>query len=213
MGSDADPKRDHLPLCADFNPRSRVGSDRPAGAGIGDGEYFNPRSRVGSDIPHLSGRRRNQDFNPRSRVGSDPTNLYNKAVEYLISIHAPAWGATRRRQRQHRNYQISIHAPAWGATRGADHRPGNPRDFNPRSRVGSDKIPSCILKSFSKFQSTLPRGERPALESFMQTSAIHFNPRSRVGSDSMARGQKGFANMISIHAPAWGATFEPERHG
>ena len=37
-------------------------------------------------------------------------------VGYTISIHAPAWGATRCNRRLLRLQPISIHAPAWGAT-------------------------------------------------------------------------------------------------
>ena len=51
-----------------------------------------PRSRAGSD--HRSGYKRDYPrFNPRSRVGSD--NHYSVPVNLsLVSIHAPAWGAT-----------------------------------------------------------------------------------------------------------------------
>ena len=76
---------------------------------------------------------------------------------------------------------ISIHAPAWGAT-GALYN----------------------LKAISLFQSTLPRGERlPQL--LFRSRQLDFNPRSRVGSDESERTSHGFG-VISIHAPAWGAT-------
>ena len=77
------------------------------------------------------------DFNPRSRVGSDVVAHYFDAARQ-ISIHAPAWGATKMKiaelhapefqstlPRGERLAvttlrfclsQISIHAPAWGAT-------------------------------------------------------------------------------------------------
>lgn len=35
-------------------------------------------------------------------------------------IHAPAWGATKRRERQHCARQVSIRAPIWGATDAAE---------------------------------------------------------------------------------------------
>ena len=41
----------------------------------------------------------------------------------LISIHAPAWGATCHRHRSPRRRRISIHAPAWGATRRRERLP------------------------------------------------------------------------------------------
>ena len=56
----------------------------------------------------------------------------------VISIHAPAWGATRGEQGLRGLQGISIHAPAWGATGYA-----------------------AVDREHMPFQSTLPRGERP----------------------------------------------------
>ena len=55
---------------------------------------------------------------------------------------------------------ISIHAPARGATHPAGHQGGLLRDFNPRSRKGSD--------------GPMPAATNPVAD---------FNPRSRKGSD------------------------------
>ena len=55
-----------------------------------------------------------------------------------ISIHAPVWGATRHLIDDKINHRISIHAPVWGATGSRRYRPRQIKDFNPRSRVGSD---------------------------------------------------------------------------
>ncbi len=77
-----------------------------------------------------------------------------------ISIHAPVWGATRHLIDDKINHRISIHAPVWGATGSRRYRPRQIKDFNPRSRVGSDFSCTSIIK---------PK--------------YHFNPRSRVGSD------------------------------
>ena len=78
--------------------------------------------------------------------------------------------------------------------------------FNPRSRVGSDVNQIQVPIPIRKFQSTLPRGERPCLTD--KSNDHHdFNPRSRVGSDE--RFFIGYAGeTISIHAPAWGATVQ-----
>ena len=79
-----------------------------------------------------------------------------------ISIHAPAWGATWTAQFKRQQVRISIHAPAWGATTAKlaakavtkefqstlphGERPSSARsswsrrrNFNPRSRMGSDQ--------------------------------------------------------------------------
>ena len=54
-------------------------------------------------------------FNPRSREGSDVGRAAADR-QPLISIHAPAKGATCQGGRRPRRDGISIHAPAKGAT-------------------------------------------------------------------------------------------------
>ena len=56
-----------------------------------------------------------------------------------------------------------------------------------------------------RFQSTLPRGERPHLMVATFSVVLDFNPRSREGSDGRNCGLPCFTH-ISIHAPARGAT-------
>ena len=54
-------------------------------------------------------------FNPRTRMGCDLRKA--QALQKLkVSIHAPAWGATRCRGFSNLTFGVSIHAPAWGAT-------------------------------------------------------------------------------------------------
>ena len=81
-------------------------------------------------------------FNPRSREGSDMFGHGFKPVE-IISIHAPVKGATTDDRLDYYHHTISIHAPVKGATdsHGASQLPM--RDFNPRSREGSDMVPQC----------------------------------------------------------------------
>ena len=62
---------------ADFNPRSRVGSDFKHGGWYWSRIYFNPRSRVGSDREICEIAWAYLNFNPRSRVGSDVERLVN----------------------------------------------------------------------------------------------------------------------------------------
>ena len=56
------------------------------------------------------------NFNPRSRVGSDVPAVVAHHKKTVISIHAPAWGATECAAGYADYVVISIHAPAWGAT-------------------------------------------------------------------------------------------------
>ena len=77
--------------------------------------------------------------------------------------------------------------------------------FNPRSREGSDILPTLAVEISKIFQSTLPRRERPIPTQTDVPARAHFNPRSREGSDTQVLRQALLCS-ISIHAPAKGAT-------
>ncbi len=125
------------------------------------------------------------DFNPRSREGSDNLMWSHIAVGCSISIHAPAKGATQTISVATATQVISIHAPAKGATKD-----------------------SGISATSSKFQSTLPRRERLNEGFALNNLQSDFNPRSREGSDKFAF-PTNEDDIISIHAPAKGATIPP----
>ena len=144
---------------------------------------------------------------------------------------------------------ISIHAPAWGATVPSTSS-SSPNVFQstlPHGERPPARMSLCC--SVRRFQSTLPHGERHGcrqLHLSLTPISIHapawgatsdghrhpghlrisihapawgattapyaegssttdFNPRSRMGSDDL-RGVKISCLDISIHAPAWGAT-------
>ena len=78
-------------------------------------------------------------------------------------------------------------------------------DFNPRSREGSDTERNCRYGRSSRFQSTLPRGERResvVLVHRVHIISIHAPARGATGRENGSRQRK----RISIHAPARGAT-------
>ena len=156
----ATPKLEHFRY---FNPRSREGSDRVAISSFVYLLYFNPRSREGSDYVGGFMITLYSDFNPRSREGSDeyPTNFL---------FHLFQFQSTLPRRERHNFFSdlsamilISIHAPAKGATTVWLYCMSIPRYFNPRSREGSDTRPERPHKESGRFQSTLPRRERLAL--------------------------------------------------
>ena len=57
-------------------------------------------------------------------------------------------------------YLVSIHAPAWGATFVPSSRRSEQWCFNPRARVGRDHPTIGDLFNSRQFQSTRPRGAR-----------------------------------------------------
>ena len=128
-------------------------------------------------------------------------------IAVWVSIHAPAWGATKKHsppevrpsrfQSTHPrgvrqafplfkglSREVSIHAPAWGATRR-------------RGTVTPELVPVSI-------HAPAWGATRPML-GFLFFSYC-FNPRTRVGCDPQRYPQTCAAVNVSIHAPAWGAT-------
>ena len=124
-------------------------------------------------------------FNPRTRVGCDEHVVISGDAEDVVSIHAPAWGAT---------FLTLSWEPLFSC-------------FNPRTRVGCDLGQARICWPMQQFQSTHPRGVRPGLGQTSPKPFGCFNPRTRVGCDLFALPDEGGLVAVSIHAPAWGATF------
>ena len=127
---------------------------------------------------------------------------------FLVSIHAPAWGATRMDGGIRQDYRVSIHAPAWGATTSQAAAPPSSHCFNPRARVGRDDIDYAIVYDTVTFQSTRPRGARLEAKALFVKPQQFQSTRPR-GARRLRRPEIGRVRVVSIHAPAWGAT----RHG
>ncbi len=98
--------------------------------------------------------------------------------------------------------------------------------FNPRARMGRDS-PLEITATRYLFQSTRPHGARPrppkirmlrrcfnprarmgrdVASLFGKLRDRGFNPRARMGRDSISSYSRQ-TSYVSIHAPAWGATY------
>ena len=105
----------------------------------------------------------------------------------MISIHAPAWGAT------------SYSSTSWPSSevfqstlpRGERHAEyetirRDVEDFNPRSRVGSDGVHVGRTRARDNFNPRSRVGSDSAHAS-ISSCVKNFNPRSRVGSDSKRR--------------------------
>ena len=167
------------------------------------------------------------NFNPRSREGSDAICLFLSAGVGVISIRAPARGATSAPWMQ--CYLFMYFNPR--SREGSDNVPNSPiynisENFNPRSREGSDDFRQAF---FDKIKISIRAPARGATcANYREVDIIpHFNPRSREGSDGIRDrrcrgtgyfnprsregsdyicGQHGYTWIISIRAPARGAT-------
>ena len=148
-------------------------------------------------------------FNPRSREGSDLPSWCIWSMASIISIHAPARGATKVTVHFNQNHSnISIHAPARGAT----YSPHEIKErlqinFNPRSREGSDED---VTTKVDSLEISIHAPARGATSTYQHT---HYS--TRISIHAPARGATDFSDFfkfflrISIHAPARGATVDP----
>ena len=98
-----------------FNSRARVGRDKDCKMVYDLEKLFQFTRPRGARRSPLTRDARKLRFNSRARVGRDAEGLGNDA-RGQVSIHAPAWGATRLWNRPSTTSHVSIHAPAWGAT-------------------------------------------------------------------------------------------------
>ena len=125
-------------------------------------------------------------FNPRARVGRDTVARCYSPVVLSVSIHAPAWGATkvkinrlflrrkfqstRPRGARRGNFRassqskfVSIHAPAWGATRSKRRSTSTNLSFQSTRPRGARLHDKHSNDAETAFQSTRPRGARLVL--------------------------------------------------
>ena len=119
-------------------------------------------------------------FNPRPRVGGD------------VII-----------RQSERPQTVSIHAPAWGATKPLQNFP-SPLMFQSTPPRGGRPIIPFKMADPTEFQSTPPRGGRQGLrvERYRPGVSIHA-PAWGATNDGVGHFSD---NCVSIHAPAWGAT-------
>ena len=147
---------------------------------------FNPRSREGSDI--LTARKDEHcfHFNPRSREGSDETAPFHTAAQLVFQSTLP------RRERPDNTSVPRIHPHHFNprSREGSDsvllHLRTSHSDFNPRSREGSDIRSGRGGQAVAHFNPRSREGsDNSSSHSCRQIK--NFNPRSREGSDSPRR--------------------------
>ena len=141
--------------------------------------------------------------NPRARVGHDFGGRFaTSGLE--ISIRAPAWGATSEAQRRALPERVSIRAPAWGATC-IVWMASTMLSFQSTRPRGARPSPWNVRPCPLLFQSTRPRGARHISPSADLTGSV-FQSTCPRGARRDEAGVLQHESLVSIHAPAWGAT-------
>ena len=93
---------------------------------------------MGSDLTDMDNAGDIAAFQSTLPHGERPESVEGLKRMVSVSIHAPAWGATKSFRNSSRSWSVSIHAPAWGATGNEVAVKSSIEGFNPRSRMGSD---------------------------------------------------------------------------
>ena len=191
-----------------FNSRSRMGSDVgvwPCLSSISQFQFtlphgerlqrhapnipiagFNSRSRMGSDLVASVPERGKMSFNSRSRMGSDiERNLISQRTK------------------------VSIHAPAWGATRNETDEPTANAGFNSRSRMGSDSPLRSVSTNKSVSIHAPAWGATGSWIGSGMSSGVSIHAPAWGATERQADVFRICG--VSIHAPAWGATCPPKK--
>ena len=120
--------------------------------------------------------------------------------------------STRPHGARHKTYRhcieifaVSIHAPAWGATRCARVVQTTPAGFNPRARMGRDlSQPAQMSLRASSFNPRARMGRDITEQQVVLTAHVSIHaPAWGATSGPFAAPR---LTTVSIHAPAWGAT-------
>ena len=193
--------------CSSFNPRTREGCDNQLPLGNLALPSFNPRTREGCDTPAVCRKLIADWFQSTHPRGVRPA-VYGILGPYLrVSIHAPARGATPTvkvafTSRTCFNPRTREGCDGRAATRGSG-RGG----FNPRTREGCDSTAASLWPQPNGFQSTHPRGVRPAATHEAAASLTLFQSTHPRGVRPIRQHVRHIYDHVSIHAPARGATF------
>ena len=144
-------------------------------------------------------------FNPRTRVGCD--QIMDDWVTYQDAFQSTHPRGVRRGRaaRLPGRDLVSIHAPAWGATSAVAGHTASSRCFNPRTRVGCDVPMEEALEVARKVSIHAPAWGATSLSSF-DGCAIRFQSTHPRGVRLHCSEPSCRFQVVSIHAPAWGAT-------
>ena len=211
-----------------FNPRTRVGCDRFMDLGDWMTDLFqstHPRGVRPGLAAAFSSPCRFQSTHPRGVRRHILCRYFHQSHQFQ-STH-PRGVRRRLSDKWVTGLMVSIHAPAWGATSRCSASSTASACFNPRTRVGCDGRVIWAWSDVRGFQSTHPRGVRQkqtvAFFEAVQFQSTHPRGVRRPRQQAPAK-RKLFQSthprgvrhkrrvwthrlmLVSIHAPAWGAT-------
>ena len=168
-------------------------------------------------------------FNPRARAGRDGKKTRATGRKENVSIHAPARGATTtitnyavwgtgfnpraRAGRDRVGCGIDVVSIKFQSTRPRGARRGNldnglwTSSFNPRARAGRDLL-ERVLRLLEHCFNPRARAGRDLLVITVEDPGVVFQSTRPRGARRTLGPLNGVLDLVSIHAPARGATFD-----
>jgi len=191
----------------------RFQSTRPRGARLDPAEDKDEDKDISIHAPTRgatyllsTGQALRHNFNPRAHAGRDGS--FHMAAMTILSFQStrPRGARPEKNTAVNRFVAISIHAPTRGATLLIAILAFRKRHFNPRAHAGRDFSRGGRVHKSTRFQSTRPRGARPARALGLRQYCLFQSTRPR-GARHVNIVIRGFDRRISIHAPTRGATW------
>ena len=143
------------------------------------------RPQGARQVPNVEGLRI-RSFNSRARKGRDTTPIV-PFMDSLVSIHAPARGATEPVEPKSVEPVVSIHAPARGATIARRlHLVFAHVSIHAPAR-GATRAVVAAVENALQFQFTRPQGARRPSPCWAAPGRTGFNSRARKGRDGKER--------------------------
>ena len=157
---------------------------------------FNPRTRVGCDDVSSDDRDRMM-FQSTHPCGVRRDKLASTTYSYVVSIHAPVWGATFGSMACNSKKACFNPRTRVGCDQAKTHKYDEDHSFNPRTRVGCDC--RCGRTGYRKQVSIHAPvwGATARLDRFLSFDC--FNPRTRVGCDASANARRKLSEFQSTH--------------
>ena len=215
--------------CVSFNPRPRRGGDYiglPSDVSLWSVSIHAPAGGATNRVPSLS--RWMPSFQSTPPQGGRP-EVKGPKLDIFPFQSTPPQGGRRGLMSGSRDILVSIHAPAGGATNQFIRINAVIAGFNPRPRRGGDVTTSRGRYIVYRWRfNPRPRRGGDAIQAPVPGMTCSFNPRPRRGGDRILRSADGDAAQfqstppqggrppcaravssappVSIHAPAGGAT-------
>ena len=164
---------------------------------------FNPRTRVGCDLRSVTSITLWMMFQSTHPRGVRHVVYHDVDPSTVVSIHAPAWGATLDYSQRATFFAFQSTHPR-GVRLGTMVFIGSFTSFNPRTRVGCDGADNTTLPSSPVSIHAPAWGATPCSCDSRELRRVSIHAPAW-GATVMVIDKLAYT-FVSIHAPAWGAT-------